>query len=78
MYVLSLFFLLLGFLSLVMILASIFTPKTAVFLKTKTRLRGAVMWIMIGFTCLAAIGWINQIQYPGAQGISFDPFWMFP
>lgn len=43
---------LLFFLSLTMLAASVFTPRTAIFFKEKTRARGALVWLLIIGACV--------------------------
>ena len=64
MYALSMFFLIAGLASLLMIAVSLLTPKGAVFFKNKTRAKGAFLWFIIGFICLMMIGYLNDIQFP--------------
>lgn len=40
------------FISLTMLAASVFTPRTAIFFKEKTRARGALVWLLVIGACV--------------------------
>lgn len=42
---------LLFFFSLVLVSFSVFTPRTAIFFKEKTKIRGAILWLSIALVC---------------------------
>ena len=67
MYALSMLFLIVGILSLLMIVVSLISPRGAIFLKNKTRVKGVIMWFIIGFICLMMIGYLNNLQFPPAE-----------
>lgn len=40
------------FISLTMLAASVFTPRTAIFFKEKTKARGALLWLLVIGACV--------------------------
>lgn len=40
------------FISLTMLAASVFTPRTAIFFKEKTKARGALIWLLVIGACV--------------------------
>lgn len=40
------------FISLTMLAASVFTPRTAIFFKEKTKARGALVWLLVLGACV--------------------------
>lgn len=46
------------FISLTMLAASVFTPRTAIFLKEKTRARGALIWLLVIGACVLFLDFV--------------------
>ena len=69
MYALSMVFLFVGLLSLLMIVVSLVTPKGALLFKHKTKVKGVIMWFIIGFCCLMMIGYLNNLQFPPEEAV---------
>lgn len=61
---------LLFFLSLTMLAASVFTPKTAIFFKEKTKARGALVWLLIIGACVLFLDYVapESSLLPTASG----------
>ena len=46
---------LLFFVSLIMVSVSVFTPRTALFFKEKSKLRGAILWMSVALVCAVLV-----------------------
>ena len=46
---------LLFFISLIMVSVSVFTPRTALFFKEKSKLRGAILWMSVALVCAVLV-----------------------
>lgn len=63
---------LLFFVSLFMVSVSVFTPKTALFFKEKTKIRGAILWMSAALVCAVLVnefgpGFVPQEENAPAQ-----------
>lgn len=46
------------FIGLTMLAASVFTPRTAIFFKEKTRARGALVWLLVIGACVLLLDYM--------------------
>lgn len=61
------------FISLTMLAASVFTPRTAIFFTVKTKARGALLWLLVIGACVLILDVIapDQTLLPTAKSASF-------
>lgn len=61
---------LLFFVSLFMVSVSVFTPKTAIFFKEKTKIRGAILWMSAALVCAVLVNEFGPGFVPPEKGAS--------